>query len=122
MSKKGRTAEKSSSVLEVGGLTLDLDRRLITGDNGAHRLTPMECRLLKTLMTYSGRVMSRKFLMRKVWETDYLGDTRTLDVHICWLRKKIEEDTRNPRYIKTVRGTGYRFGEGGGDNSERGLD
>lgn len=109
MPKKGHTADNSSSVLEVGGLTLDVRDRTVEGDNGVHHLTPIECRLLKALMTYPGRVMSRKFLMRKVWRTDYLGDTRTLDVHICWIRRKIEEDTQNPRYIKTVRGTGYRF-------------
>ena len=60
-----------------------------------HHLTPMECRLLQTFMTYPGRVMSRKFLMRKVWKTEYLGDTRTLEVHVCWLRNKTEKDTRN---------------------------
>jgi DNA-binding response OmpR family regulator len=112
MPKTGHTPDNSSSVLEVGGLRLDVDKRLVAGDHGVHHLTPIECRLLETLMTYPGRVMSRKFLMRKVWETDYLGDTRTLDVHICWIRRKIEEDTQNPRYIKTVRGTGYRFEAG----------
>ena len=111
MPKKGPTAVKSSTVLEVNGLTLDLDSRLVSGDNGVHHLTPLECRLLKTFMTYPGKVLSRKLLMRKVWKTDYVGDTRTLEVHICWLRTKIEEDTRNPQYIKTVRGTGYRFEE-----------
>ena len=110
MPKKGLTAEKSSNVLEVNGLTLDMDNQLVTGDNGVHHLTPMECRLLKTFMTYPGKVLSRKLLMRKVWKTDFLGDTRTLDVHICWLRKKIEKDTRHPQYIKTVKGTGYQFG------------
>ncbi len=113
MSKKGRTPERSSSNLEASGVTLDVSNRRVEGDNGVHHLTPIECRLLKTLMTYPGKVMSRKFLMRKVWKTDYLGDTRTLDVHICWLRKKIEEDTQNPRYIETVRGVGYRFGKAG---------
>jgi DNA-binding response OmpR family regulator len=109
MSKRSRTTDNASGVLEVSGVTLDVDNRTVEGDNGLHHLTPIECELLKTLMTYPGRVMSRKFLMRKVWRTDYLGDTRTLDVHICWLRKKIEEDTQNPRYIITVRGTGYRL-------------
>jgi two-component system phosphate regulon response regulator PhoB len=64
-------------------------------------------------MTYPGKVLSRKFLMKKVWKTDYLGDTRTLEVHVCWLRKKIEKDTRRPQYIRTVKGTGYRFEAGG---------
>ena len=107
MPKKDSTQE--TNILEVNGLTLDLDNRLVAGDNGVHHLTPIECRLLKTFMTYPGKVLSRKLLMKKVWGTDYLGDTRTLEVHICWLRRKIEKDARNPRYIKTVRGTGYRF-------------
>jgi len=119
MSKKGPTAEKSSNILEVNGLTLDLDKRLVTGDNGLHHLTPVECRLLKTFMTYPGKVLSscpgvqlqgRKLLMRKVWRTDYTGDTRTLEVHICWLRKKIEQDPHRPQYLMTVRGVGYQFG------------
>ena len=112
MPRKGPAAKKSSNILEISGLTLDLDNRLVTGDNGLHHLTPVECRLLKTFMTYPGKVLSRKLLMRKVWKTDHTGDTRTLEVHICWLRKKIEKDTRHPQYIKTVRGTGYRFGAG----------
>ena len=58
-----------------------------------HHVTPIECRLLKTFVTCPGKVMSRKFLMmRKVWKTEYLGDTRTLEVPVCWLRKKIEEE------------------------------
>jgi len=107
--KKAVTGKKSSNILEVNGLTLDLGNSRVTGDNGVHHLTPMQCRLLKTFMTYPGKVLSRKLLMRKVWDTDYAGDTRTLEVHICWLRKKIEKDTRHPQYIKTVRGTGYRL-------------
>ena len=107
---KAGAGEKSSNILEVCGLTLDLDNRRVEGDNGVQHLTPMECRLLKTFMTYPGKVLSRKLLMRKVWRTDYAGDTRTLGVHICWLRKKIEKDTRHPHYIKTMRGTGYQFG------------
>ena len=78
-------------------------------NNRAHDLTPRLCRLLEVFMRNPERVLSRKFLMRKVWETDYLGDTRTLEVHICWLRKKIEEDPHHPCYLRTVRGVGYRF-------------
>ena len=107
--KKDATGKKSPDILKVNGLTLDLDNSRVTGDNGVHHLTPMECRLLKTFMTYPGKVLSRKLLMRKVWRTDYMGDTRTLEVHICWLRRKIEKDTRHPQYIKTVKGIGSRF-------------
>jgi DNA-binding response OmpR family regulator len=60
-------------------------------------------------MEHAGEVIERKELFRMVWETDYAGDTRTLDVHISWLRQAMEEDPRNPRYIKTVRGEGYRL-------------
>ena len=69
----------------------------------------MLCQLLEVFMRNPGRVLDRRFLMREVWETDYTGDTRTLEVHICWLRKKIEKDPRHPRYLKTVRGVGYHL-------------
>ena len=105
--------EKSSNILEVNGLTMNPDNRLVTGDSGVHHLTPIECRLLQTLMTHQGKVLSRKLLMRKAWKTDYAGDTRTLEVHICWLRKKIEDDPNYPQYLVTVRGVGYRFEKAG---------
>lgn len=117
---KAATGDKSSTILEVKGLTLHLDNRRVEGDNGVHHLTPTECRLLKTFMTYPGQILSscpevqlqgRKLLMRKVWDTDYTGDTRTLEVHICWLRKKIERDPYQPQYLMTVRGVGYCFGK-----------
>lgn len=60
-------------------------------------------------MTNRGKVLTRQFLMEKVWETNYMGDTRTLDVHIHWLRKAIEDDPRRPLYLHTVRRVGYRF-------------
>jgi two-component system phosphate regulon response regulator PhoB len=65
----------------------------------------MEARLLATLMRYPNQTVSRATLMREVWQTDYLGDTRTLEVHICWLRRKIDR----PQRIITVRGDGYRL-------------
>ena len=61
-------------------------------------------------MRNPGKVLSRRLLMKEVWETDFLDDTRTLDVHICYLRKKIEEDPYHPHLLRTVRGIGYRFG------------
>jgi two-component system phosphate regulon response regulator PhoB len=60
-------------------------------------------------MTQAGRVVSRAELLDQVWGVDWLGDTRTLDVHVRWLREKIEEDAGQPHYIQTVRGVGYRF-------------
>jgi DNA-binding response OmpR family regulator len=65
---------------------------------------------LSVFMRHPGRILSRKELMQIVWETDYMGDTRTLYVHIRMLRSKIEEDPSSPRYLRTIRGMGYRFG------------
>ena len=95
--------------LKLNGVTLDLENRLVTGSNGTHRLASMECRLLRVFMHHPGKVVPRTVLMQTVWETDYMGDTRTLDVHICLLRKKIEKDPRHPRHLRTERGLGYRF-------------
>ena len=103
-------AQATQQVFRAADLTLDLARREIKGCNGHNKLTPKECELLALFMSYPGRVLSRKLLMKEVWDTDFLDDTRTLEVHICWLRKKIEEDPRNPQRLRTIRGVGYRFG------------
>ena len=66
-------------------------------------------------MSNGGEVITRKRLMKEVWDTDYLGDTRTLDVHICWLRKKIEDSPSKPALLRTLRGVGYRFEVSGKD-------
>ena len=100
----------SDNNLQVDGLTLDVGNAKMTGPNGTYHLTPMESRLLRVLMLNSGRVVPRAFLMKAVWDTDWIDDCRTLEVHVCWLRKKLGEDLRRPRYLKTVRGVGYRFG------------
>ena len=72
-------------------------------------LTPKESKLLFAFMTHPGLVLTRGWLMREIWETEYTGDTRTLYVHVRWLREKIEEDPGTPRLLKTVRGVGYLF-------------
>jgi DNA-binding response OmpR family regulator len=77
--------------------------------NKEARLTPRLARLLKMLMDHSGEVIERETLFREVWKTEYTEDTRTLDVHISWLRLAIEEDPRAPRFLKTLRGVGYRL-------------
>lgn len=74
-----------------------------------HYLNPKLTKLLQIFMQHPGDVMERKELMQKVWETTYMGDTRTLDVHIRWLREMIEDDATDPHYLRTVRGQGYRF-------------
>lgn len=74
-----------------------------------HYLNPKLTKLLLTFMQRQGEVIPRKFLMQHIWETSYMGDTRTLDVHIRWLREAIEDSPGDPSYLKTVRGQGYRF-------------
>ena len=96
-------------IIQVGGLTLSLGKHCVFRGSRQLRLNPKEFELLKVFMRSPGRVLSRKFLMKKVWKTDYLGDTRTLDVHIRWVREKIEKDPASPTYLRTVRGVGYRF-------------
>jgi len=101
--------QTKSRLLTVGEIRLDLDtRRTFKGDQELH-LRYKEFELLSLLMSKAGQVVSRPVLFDTVWGTDWLGDTRTLDVHIRWLREKIEEKPSKPRYIKTVRGVGYRF-------------
>ena len=104
-----QSSEQSGETLQVGGLILNLDRRSVTRGKKKHQLTPKECNLLETFMRNPGKVLSRKFLMKNVWDTDYLGDTRTLDVHVRWIREKIEENPSSPVYLCTVRSVGYRF-------------
>jgi DNA-binding response OmpR family regulator len=96
----------------AGELTLDTDHRqlyLNGSETGPIKLTPMESRLLATLMETPGQVVSRAHLMKTVWDTEFLDDTRTLDVHVCWLRRKIEADQSHPRRIVTHRGRGYEL-------------
>jgi DNA-binding response OmpR family regulator len=95
--------------MRVANLTLDTERRRLTRGNRTHNLTPKEFELLKLFMEHRDQTVSRKLLMKEVWNTDYLGDTRTLDVHVRWLREKIEDDASRPVHLVTVRGQGYRL-------------
>jgi len=95
--------------LQAGRLILNLGTRRVSNGSKERRLNPKELELLKVFMRSPGRVLSRKFLMKKIWKTDFMGDTGTLNVHICRLREKIEETPRSPAYLRTVRGVGYRF-------------
>lgn len=95
--------------LQAGRLILNLGTRRVNNGSKERRLNPKELELLRVFMRSPGRVLSRKFLMKKIWKTDFMGDTGTLDVHICRLREKIEETPSSPKYLRTVRGVGYRF-------------
>ncbi len=99
----------SQAVLQVGDIVLDVEQRIVMRGSHNHRLTPKQARLLEVLMRHPGEVLTRRFLMKRVWETDFVDDTRTLEVHIHWLRQVIEDDPSHPAYITTVRKVGYRF-------------
>lgn len=103
------TEARPSTSIRINGLMLDVANREVATKDDTYHLTPMECRLLATFMRNAGEVLSRKYLMREVWRTNFIEDTRTLEVHVCWLRKKIEPDPRRPKYLRTIRGRGYQF-------------
>jgi DNA-binding response OmpR family regulator len=95
--------------IHAGPVRLDVEKRTVRCQGKQTRLTPRLVRLLKILMDHQGEVIERKKLFSKVWETDYTDDTRTLDVHVSWLRRAIELDPDHPKLLKTVRGVGYRL-------------
>jgi DNA-binding response OmpR family regulator len=97
--------------LERNGLVVDRTARRVTRDGKAIELTMREFDLLVALMERAGQAQARQELLDRVWGEDWIGDPRTLDVHIRWLREKIEDDPSAPQWIETVRGFGYRFAE-----------
>lgn len=97
------------NVLHVGPIRLDLEKRRVRCLGKSSKLTPRLVTLLQLLMEKHGEVVEREPLFKKAWETNYTGDTRTLDVHISWLRRAIEIDPENPKFLKTIRGVGYRL-------------
>lgn len=99
----------ASKLIVAGSLRLDIVARRIFKDNEEIQVSAREFDLLAILMTNMGQAMSRSNLINKVWGIDWVGETRTLDVHIRWLRLKIETDPASPKFIQTVRGYGYRF-------------
>lgn len=101
--------DTNNDVIVCGPLSANLARRTVTKNGKLLDLTMKEFDLLTSLMLAKGRVLNRDQLMEKVWDVEFCGDARTVDVHIRYLRQKIEDDSENPRYILTVRGVGYRF-------------
>lgn len=96
-------------VLQVGEVALDVPARRVTVRGREVALSPKEFELLRVFMASAGRVLGRDYLLDRVWGEDYAGDVRTLDVHIRWLREKIERDPAAPKHVQTVHGVGYRF-------------
>ncbi len=102
---------ESEKSISVGDLTLNLEARTALVSGESLDLRPKEYDLLAFLAGHPGRAYTRNELLDQVWGTDYFGDPRTVDVHIRWLREKIEREPGSPRRIITIRGTGYRFEE-----------
>ncbi len=97
------------SARSFGNLTINETRREVTLNNQPLALKPQEYDLLTFFAEHRGQMLTREFILERVWGWDYIGDSRTVDVHVRWLRQKIETDSANPTRIVTVRGGGYRF-------------
>ncbi len=95
--------------LPGGPLSMDLDRHEVSRNGELVELSPREFQLLKMLIAHAGRALSREDLISSVWGQEFMGDLKTLDVHIRWLREKVEADPSSPELIVTVRGIGYRY-------------
>lgn len=108
-----RSGENNSSdgddILEVNNVRMDVERHQVSVDGERVKLALKEFELLEYLLRNAGRVMTRSQLIDRVWGADYVGDTKTLDVHIKRLRSKIEKDPSNPTQLLTIRGLGYKF-------------
>ena len=109
--RRGEAAEAPSAegVLEAGPVRMDVERHVVAVDNEQVSLPLKEFDLLEYLLRNAGRVLTRGQLIDRVWGSDYVGDTKTLDVHVKRLRAKIEPDPANPKYLVTVRGLGYKL-------------
>ncbi|WP_315260920.1 response regulator transcription factor [Rothia mucilaginosa] len=103
------TDSATESVLQGGPVRMDIDRHVVTVNGEEISMPLKEFELLEILLRNVGRVMTRGQLIERVWGADYVGDTKTLDVHIKRLRSKIEPDSSAPQYVVTVRGLGYKF-------------
>ena len=99
----------SANIIHAGPIRLDIEHRRVKCLSKNSRLTPRLALLLQILLQHRGEVIGREELFKQVWETNYTGDTRTLDVHVSWLRRSIEMDPSHPRFLHTVRGVGYRM-------------
>jgi len=105
-------------IIACGPFWMDAARRVLMVNGQEYQLTPKLALLVEEFFRHPGEVLNRKTLMERVWQTDYLGDTRTLNVHIRWIRQWIETDPSNPVYLKTVRGIGYRLDVDAADERE----
>jgi two-component system response regulator RegX3 len=107
--RHSETEEPVTAVLEAGPVRMDVERHVVTVDGEQVALPLKEFELLEMFLRNAGRVLTRGQLIDRVWGSDYVGDTKTLDVHVKRLRTKIEAEPGNPRHLVTVRGLGYKF-------------
>ncbi|MDK0862131.1 response regulator transcription factor [Clostridium perfringens] len=101
--------KKEENIINFGDVVVNFKTREVTKGNQNVELTLKEFELLKLLIKNKGNILTRELLLDKIWGYEYIGETRTVDVHIRHLRKKIESDDKNPQYIQTIRGVGYKF-------------
>jgi two-component system response regulator RegX3 len=107
--RRGHDQDLAPTTLESGRVRMDVERHVVSVNGDDIRLPLKEFELLEMFLRNSGRVLTRGQLIDRVWGADYVGDTKTLDVHVKRLRAKIEPDPANPRYLVTVRGLGYKY-------------
>lgn len=107
--KPQAVAEPVDEVISGGPVRMDVGRHEVSVRGESVALPPKEFELLETFLRRRGRLLTREFLIDEVWGADYFGDTRTLDVHVKRLRRKLEDEPHRPRYLLTVRGLGYKF-------------
>jgi two-component system, OmpR family, response regulator RegX3 len=107
--RRGVEPELVSATLEAGSVRMDVERHVVTVSGEEVRLPLKEFELLELFLRNAGRVLTRGQLIDRVWGADYVGDTKTLDVHVKRLRAKIEPDPAHPRHLVTVRGLGYKY-------------
>ncbi len=102
----------AKDLIKAGPIRMDVKKCVVKCRGRVTKLTPQAVSLLLVFMQLPGHLFTRQELMKRIWKTDYMGDTRTLDVHVRWLRKAIEEDPSNPQYILSVHSIGYKFVDG----------
>lgn len=105
----GEGGRQKAEVLEFDDLCINITRREVTVNGEVIAFKPKEYELLTFFALHQGQVLTREFILERVWGWDFIGDSRTVDVHVRWLREKIEQESANPKRIMTVRGAGYRF-------------
>lgn len=107
--RRGAEPDLAPATLEAGPVRMDVERHVVTVDGNEQRLPLKEFELLEMFLRNPGRVLTRGQLIDRVWGSDYVGDTKTLDVHVKRLRAKLEPDPSEPKYLVTVRGLGYKL-------------